>query len=222
MINMISIVSFPTILLKSNMYLLCENRRGIIVDPCYDKRFCEKIDSVVDQLDYIILTHEHYDHISGANELRERYGCPILCGASCGERIKDSTKNFSRYFEAYANLQTGEEVPEGLLPVPEIFVTADTTFEGSTKLLWQNHELALTETPGHSPGSICILLDEKMLFSGDSLLPSGALMTRFPGGSKRQMNEVTLPYLRGLDRETIVYPGHYEAFRLREHSEIGV
>lgn len=214
------ILRFPTPLLKSNMYLLVEDQRGIIIDPYDCQEFSEEIARQCSQVDYILLTHEHYDHISGTNALRERYGCPVLCSESCGKRIQNSSQNFSRYFEAYATVQTGEPVPEELLPVEEYFSSADEVFSGSRMLLWQSHRLELTETPGHSPGSICILADGKILFSGDTLLPGNVTVTRFPGGSARRYSQIALPYLLKLPLDTRVYPGHYDSFTLKNHSEI--
>ena len=209
------VLQFPTPLLASNMYLLTENSHGIVIDP-YDG-FAAQIAEECQEIDYILLTHEHYDHISGANALRERYGCPVVCSEACGRRIRNSTHNFSRYYEAYAAIQTGQPPPAGLPPVAEYFTYADEVFSGQRTLFWQGHELVLTETPGHSPGSICILADETRLFSGDTLLPGDVTVTRFPGGSGRQYQEIALPYLKKLPGETLVYPGHYKAFPLWEH-----
>lgn len=206
---------FATPLLSSNMYLLTENSRGIIIDT-YDG-FTSEIAGGCNAIDYILLTHEHYDHISGTNALRERYRCPVVCSEACGQRIQNSTHNFSRYYEAYAAVQTGELMPDDLPAVDEYFTHADEVFLGQKTIAWQGHELVLTETPGHSPGSICILVDGKLLFSGDTLLRGDVAVTRFPGGSRRKYEHIALPYLRGLPGDTMVYPGHYEAFKLKEH-----
>lgn len=209
------VLQYTTPLLSSNMYLLTENSHGIVIDP-YDG-FAARIAEECQEIDYILLTHEHYDHISGTNALRERYGCPVICSEPCGERIQNSSHNFSRYYEAYAAIQTGEPLPENSQPVAEYFTHADEVFSKHRTFFWQGHEVALTETPGHSPGSICILTDRKQLFSGDTLMPGDITVTRFPGGSRRQYEKIALPYLRELPDETLVYPGHYGAFRLRNH-----
>lgn len=212
-----NVAAFPTPFLKSNMYLLHENGRGILIDPYDDSSFCMQIEQSVKAVDYIILTHEHYDHISGTNALRTRYHSRVLCGSECGDRIRDATYNFSRYFNAYVSLQTEEHVPEESLPTEDFTTFADETFADRHVLLWQGHRLELRETPGHSPGSICVLLDGTALFSGDSLLPSGKAMVRFPGGNRRKYEEETLTYLRSLPRDITVYPGHYAPFLLGDH-----
>jgi len=199
------------------MYLLTENRHGIIIDPYDTPEFQKQVAAACDAIDRILLTHEHYDHISGTNALRERYGCQVLCSEICGSRLGNPAQNLSRYQEAYMVIQTGEPMPKGLLPIEEYFTHADETFSGKMEFIWQGHTMRLRETPGHSPGSICVLVDGKTLFSGDSLLRGDVAITRFPGGSRRQYEQVTLPWLRGLPRDTLVYPGHYEVFRLGDH-----
>ena len=78
------------------------------------------------------------------------------------------------------------------------------------------HKIFLKETPGHSKGSICILVDEKILFSGDTLVTGHETILRLPGGSKKDFAGITLPYLESLDREIMVYPGHGEPQKLAE------
>lgn len=214
---MTQVITFQTPLLKSNMHLLYENECGILIDPYDAPELYPQIEKLAPVVDYIVLTHEHYDHISGANILRERYHCPVICGAACAKGISDPIKNFSHYFNAYVSLQSEETVSEEFMPKEDFSTTADGTFSDISILLWQGHELELRETPGHSLGSICITVDGTSLFSGDSLLPNRKATVRFPGGDRRMYEEKTLPFLRTLSMDTIVYPGHYEAFRLGDH-----
>lgn len=87
---------------------------------------------------------------------------------------------------------------------------ADRTFDGECRMSWEGHSLWLKETPGHSAGSICILLDEKILFSGDSLVTGHPTILRLPGGSKKNFKMITIPFFESLDSELVVYPGHGE------------
>lgn len=191
----------------------------MILDPFFSPEFVAAISRVCSVVDYIILTHEHYDHISGLDALRQRFRCPVLCSAACGRRIGDPGHNLSRYQDTFLALQTGEPVPEELFPIEEYTTHADETFSGQKRMTWQGHELLLTETPGHSPGSACILLDRKALFSGDSLLTDNSVVTRLPGRNKRSYQQITLPFLTALPPDVTVYPGHYGAFRLGDHPE---
>ena len=110
------IITFETPLLKSNMYLLLENEAGIMIDPYWDGKVAQFLKQNIRQLDFAILTHEHYDHISGVNELKSRYGCKVWASSKCAERITDINNNFSRYFNAFAMLQDGEKSE----PIPQI------------------------------------------------------------------------------------------------------
>ena len=81
---------------------------------------------------------------------------------------------------------------------------------------WQEHKLFIKETPGHSKGSICILLDDKYLFSGDTIFREYPTATRMPGGSTKAYRTITEPWLDSLPQDIVVYPGHTESFRLGE------
>ena len=68
--------------------------------------------------------------------------------------------------------------------------------------------------PGHSQGSCCILLNNKVLFTGDSLLAEYPVITRFPGGSSKDYKNISLPFLKSLNPNLVVYPGHGKSERL--------
>ena len=83
------------------MYVLEENNHLILIDPCIiDIRLENKT------VDYIFLTHEHYDHISGVNYWKEKCEAEVVCSNICAEKIESSRKNLSRYFDAFCELQT--------------------------------------------------------------------------------------------------------------------
>ena len=86
-------------LLKSNMYVIKENGRCILIDPCIT-------DCKIENADYILLTHEHYDHISGVNYWREKTGAIAIVSKICAEKCADPRKNMSRYYETFCELQT--------------------------------------------------------------------------------------------------------------------
>ena len=73
---------------------------------------------------------------------------------------------------------------------PEYTCLADQTFEDEMNLEWQGHFFRLFEIPGHSQGSIGILLDGKEFFSGDSLMENSEIELRMPGGSRKKWREI--------------------------------
>lgn len=212
MMNKIYNFSFWPI--DSRMYIIMEGKKAFIVDPCEDEKALEllKINNIDEIL--IVLTHEHYDHISGVNWLRMQFkNICVLCSEKCGQAIGDSRKNLSDFGEIlYMNLE-GDFVPGPYI------CQADKIFEDEYKFDWQGHKVILKETPGHSPGSICIFFDD-ILFSGDTLVNGKETITRLPGGKKKEFKEITLKLLGKLDREMMVYPGHGQEQKLKDYIEI--
>ena len=200
-------------LLASNMYLIEASGHGIIVDPCRDLSACNSALCY----DWIFLTHEHYDHISGVDAWRERTGAKVICPSICGENLKDDKRNLSRYFQSFCELQTWVPYESGRTFEP--YTThADVVFDERMELNWQGHRIVLFAAPGHSEGGSCMLVDGTCLFAGDCLLPGNEPALRFSGGSRKQRKEKTLPLLRELPRETTVYPGHFDVCELTAFS----
>ena len=156
----------------------------------------------------VLLTHEHFDHISWLNRIRElcASSCRVIAGATCSERIQDTKANLSAYADVLAELG-GKQIPDPWSPFS--CKAADITFDERYAFRWMGHGVELFSTPGHSAGSCCIVLDD-MLFVGDTVLENN-LMVKFPGSSKKLYRSVTAPLLEKLlveNRVTCVYPGH--------------
>ena len=196
-------------ILASNMYILSENGHAVVIDPARIVPTEEDL-----QVDLLIITHEHYDHISGVNAWKEEYRAPLLCSEICAERITDARKNQARYFDAFCKIQSWTQRE----PVPEIdpaySCKADLTFNDCLLFEWQGHRFRLIEIPGHSPGSIGIYVDENHFFSGDSLLKDAETELRFPSGSRKQWEEIGEPRIRAIPKGTVIWPGHFERFVL--------
>lgn len=210
------ITRYVSDLMFSNMYILTENGHSLIVDPCGRCVLPNNINP-----DLIILTHEHYDHISGVNWLKERFGIPLLCSEQCAQGINDPRKNAARYFDAFCQLQSyGEQ--DMSVPIDDAYrCQAELTFKDQLCFNWQGNQVRLFTLPGHSPGSIGMLVDNKYFFSGDSLLPDREIELRFPGGSKKDWFEVSVKKLNALHDDIIVYPGHREKFLMKERRNHG-
>lgn len=198
--------------IDSRMYILIENKKALIIDPCVSDEALQLLNENDVAEILVLLTHEHYDHISGINWLRERVpSVNVLCSLACAEALPKPSKNLSNFWEILfigKDNETQEYVRN--MNIQPYSCTADDTFETEHALSWEGHSLFLKETPGHSKGSICILLDETILFSGDSLVTGHPTITRLPGGSKKDYSGITLPWLQSLDPSIMVYPGHGE------------
>jgi glyoxylase-like metal-dependent hydrolase (beta-lactamase superfamily II) len=88
-------------------------------------------------------------------------------------------------------------------PIPP----ADVLFEDGDKITLGNHEVIVIHTPGHSQGSICLLV-EGILFSGDTLFSKGIGRTDLTGGNYEMLISSIKDKLFKLPDETIVLPGH--------------
>lgn len=199
--------SMPVI--DSSMYLVPAGESCLVVDPCVSQEAETLLDELGIRECLILLTHEHYDHISGVNRLRELRPCQVICTESCGERIGDPRKNCAAYSAALVVAKSEEEQARFLKIVDtEYACQADRTYSGQTKLQWHDLTLTLRETPGHSPGSQIIEIEERWYFTGDSLIPGEKVITRFPGGSRRAYEEITRPRLEAIPPGSILFPGH--------------
>ena len=198
---------FVSDLLQSNMFLAVENGHALVIDPC---RFTRPAEGLT--VDRILLTHEHYDHISGVNAWKQATGAPVLCSAACAERLGDTRKTICRYFDILVKLQTRYVAAEKFTVDHKYTCTADETFVDRMTFEWQGHTFELFEIPGHSAGSIGILADREIFFSGDSLIEDCAVELRLPGSSKNDWILKGQYRLAEVPTPVTVYPGHMAPF----------
>ena len=195
-----------------NTYWLIENGHVILIDPIAPLVFEDRGEGCC-VLDFAILTHEHFDHIYSVNELKTEYDFPFLCGANAKDGLTDPAVNMSRYAEflkKFIPFEIGE------INQCDYSCRADRFLKDEELIEWQGHKLFMKETPGHSKGSICILVDDKYLFSGDTIFREYPTATRMPGGSTRAYKTITEPWLESLPQDIVVYPGHTDSFGLFE------
>lgn len=197
---------YVTDLLSSNMYVVEENGHAIVIDPCRNTDPGQNLN-----VDMILLTHEHYDHISGVNAWKEKYGCKLLCNEICSQNIASTRNSSVEYFEVFCEIQTWDndvkpDIESGYVCFADEIIDDNTTIE------WQGHRIDIFAMPGHSKGSSGIVIDDKFFFSGDSMSKDYPVSLRFPGGSKKLWNEISIPILKKLPSGMTVCPGHFEEF----------
>ena len=188
------IQKFMTGPLQVNTYLVSDEatKKGFMVDPGgYSEKIRETIDEEKIELEYIILTHGHGDHIGGVADFKSLYPQARLVAAKEEKAMLSSpSMNFSRE-------TTGK--PVELVP--------DLAVEDGDQLMIGNLELKFILTPGHTKGGMCILAD-KALFSGDTLFQQSIGRTDFPGGSLDEIRHSIINKLFILPEDTQVFPGH--------------
>lgn len=195
---------------KINSYVLSTGGASIVIDPNNYAQIKAALGE--NRLDYIILTHEHFDHIMAVNALKDDYGAPLVAQSNTSLNITSPLKNLSRfsgYLMELMNVKAGAKVDEISLQ------RADIEFNESLELCWQGFKISLFHTPGHSDGSSCILIND-WLFCGDSLFSHTE--TSFIGGARarRVYERKSVPFFSSLDKNMRVFAGHYDSFLLKD------
>ncbi len=180
--------------LGTNCYLAYDaDCNAVIVDPGDDaKRILEEAQNRSLKVNYILLTHGHFDHILAADEVRRQTGAKIVAGEKELPLLSQARNNLSVFHSGPITLQCDKTVREG-----------DRVCCGSM-------EFQVLETPGHTPGGVCYYSREGVLFSGDSLFRESIGRTDFPGGSFEALITSVREKLLCLPDDTKVYPGHEE------------
>ena len=191
------------------MYVISEGKHAILIDPFE----CEINNQLC--VDMILLTHEHYDHISGVNYWKEKTGANVICHKKCAENISDSRNNLSKYFDTFCELQTWIKNPQHI-ETDEYLCYADTVYEENYHTFWKCHELSIAYWPGHSAGSSCICIDEDIVFSGDSLFENFPTDFFPPTGSKKRWKNETVPLIEKMRDDARIYPGHFDDFLFKD------
>lgn len=202
-------------LIDSRMYVLVHKDNALVVDPCVDEKMIEYLHENGVNCLTVIPTHEHYDHISGINRLKEEFKSTVICNRLCSENMGNPKKNLSAMFSAMFINEPDKLELIKKLSLCEYSCTAEVMFDDSYTMTWCGHNIHIFLSPGHSQGSQCILLDEDWIFTGDSLLQNIPVITRLPGGNKKTYDTVTKPMLEKLCYGKMILPGHGEIFRCR-------
>lgn len=169
--------------LYTNTFLIVTDAgHGIIVDAAAaPQTYLDALQAEQAQLTHILLTHGHYDHVGAVAALRKATGCKVY-------------------------MDPVDAVGNQMLPLTRDLVDENWPANGELKI--DELTFKIYHTPGHTPGSVCLLCGE-LLFSGDTLFSGSCGRTDFPGGSMQQMQQ-SLSLLAELPiPDTVqVLPGH--------------
>ena len=189
------ITQMPSGMLSVNTYYVVDETTGkaFIVDPGgWSQRMKEHVLGSDAELEYIILTHGHSDHIMGVPALlKDIPGAKVVACVHETQMLGDADLNMSRQFGQPTRIHPDITVDDG-----------DTMTVGSLKLQF-------LFTPGHSPGGMCIYIPQgNTCFSGDTLFQSSIGRTDFIGSSFKKLADSIHTKLWTLPDSTEVYPGH--------------
>ena len=188
--KILKIQRFPVGILRTNSYLISYNDRGIIVDP---GGISDKLDENIRKLngiDYIILTHGHFDHILEVKRYQNLTGAKIVIGKDEKDFPMDNSLNLcSEFYKKGINN-----------------FSADILLKDGDTLNFNDKEIKVIFTPGHTIGSVCYCLDNNM-FSGDTLFRGKVGRTDLATGNENDMLN-SLRKIYDLETDYSVYPGH--------------
>lgn len=175
--------------LGANNYLLIDENEAVLIDCSEAKTdILDALNNI--NLKYILLTHGHFDHILGINEMRQKTNAKVYIHKNDIPRMQETS----------AIMQTfgisGIDVPK-----------ADEFINDGDILKFGNTEIKILHTPGHTEGCVCYLINNT-LFSGDTLFKDSVGRCDLPGGNFSKMSDSIKNILFKLDENTVVYPGH--------------
>lgn len=195
--------------LENNMYLVYDEdtKKAVLIDATAPVP--ELLDTVKNlglDVEYILLTHGHFDHILGLTELKKALGAEaVICHDDL--IISDNINEFTRFFGGME-----ESVP----PVYEKFI------KDGDVITVGNMQIKVIHTPGHTQGGVCYLLNDN-LFSGDTLFMGSVGRTDLFGGNFDKLSDSVKNKLFKLDDNIKVYPGHGPKTTIgyeKKHNEI--
>lgn len=177
--------------IENNNYLIIDeiSKEAALVD-CSDN-ILNDIKPVLEEynakLKYILLTHGHFDHITGLD-------------------VEHETEVYMHSGDSEWIERLNEYLPMvGLPPMnePEI----NKYLNDKDILMLGENEIKVIHTPGHTQGGVCFLIGEN-LFSGDTIFRESIGRCDLPGGKFDQILESIKNKIFTLPNETVIYPGH--------------
>lgn len=201
---MLTIQSFVNDPVTSNCHVIFDRETGkdcIVVDP--GSRYEDKLTAFMREKGltprYIILTHEHFDHCWGVNQLVDLYHIPVICSQLCADAIKEEKRNCSVFYDNKAGFTIHCETIDA--------ERMDRALE------FAGQGIRFFKTAGHTDAGVSLVIGQ-CLFTGDTLIKDVRTVTKLPTGSVEKLKVSMLLYAEMQNRGYRVYPGHGEEFEL--------
>jgi glyoxylase-like metal-dependent hydrolase (beta-lactamase superfamily II) len=179
----------------TNCYLIWDEKtlEAAVIDPGFeDQRINDIINENKLKVKYILLTHGHFDHLGGVNQVKQLTGAKVLIHENDADCLLDPRRNLS------------------------VLAGMSMVLEPADEFLKENETISLGEvvirvihTPGHSKGGVCLLAEDQ-LFAGDTLFNTSIGRTDFADGDLNELLHGIESKLFILDDATTVLPGHGE------------
>lgn len=179
---MTQVYTLPLGAYQTNCYVVHPEgeTRCILIDPGYEAgTVCRFLEEKGLSLEAILLTHGHFDHVGAVRILAAETDCDVyLCAA---------------------DLSMPPQFTAGPLYYTNTYSEGDVLFLAGLRI-------RVIQTPGHTKGSVCLLVEDAM-FSGDTLFEGSCGRTDLPGGSWTEIVQ-SLQRLAAMEKDYKVYPGH--------------
>ena len=178
---------------QTNCYIIHDDasKSCCVIDPGYDPDIIlDKLDSLGLTLEAILLTHGHFDHVGAVKELASETGCEVY-------------------------LHSADLTMPPMMTAGPLYYTK--TYAEGSKLALAGLTISVLHTPGHTPGSVCLLC-ETSLFSGDTLFQGSCGRTDLPGGDWATILK-SLNRLAAIEGNFWVFPGHGGSTTLRDEKK---
>ena len=184
---------------ESNSYLIVSSGQAALIDAGVStKAVLEELTKENAGLEYIFLTHGHFDHTVTADALREATGAKLVIHKDDEEMLADAHKSaLATFLGRYDTVKPCEKA-----------------IDDGERITLGDEEITVIHTPGHSKGSVCYLIGDKM-FTGDTLFNGGYGRYDLHGGDFDTLC-ASLSRLRAFDGKLNIFPGHGDGTTLKK------
>jgi hydroxyacylglutathione hydrolase len=214
---MVDVRAFSVGAIQENAYLVRCNREAkhaLMIDPGDEpQRLLDAADALGVEIDAILITHCHFDHVGAVAPVAKATGAPVYCPEIEVGILADITKWTMPGFGPFQSWQ------------------AEHTVKGGERLRLADMEIEVTFTPGHSPGHVTYAispaavggdrlggdssptaigehLGAPVLLSGDVLFQGSVGRVDLPGGDWATLERSIGLLMARYERDSVVYPGH--------------
>ncbi|HZW36238.1 MAG TPA: MBL fold metallo-hydrolase [Candidatus Deferrimicrobiaceae bacterium] len=187
--------------LAVNCYIVqhVPSRKAVVIDPGDDgEAILGQIGRLGCEVDKILLTHGHFDHVGAVGHLRKKSDAKVYIHADDVERMKSARRQ---------GLMFGLSIPD--TPPPDVLVG-----EGD-RVPFADREFLVAHTPGHTPGCVSYIMGN-MAFVGDLIFAGSIGRTDLPGGDTETLLRAVREKIFVLPDETVLFPGHGPASTVGE------